>query len=304
LTAVPIIGRAPPAEPTALVYSDTTQPSHGRKREVRATTVSVRQIGKRALQLVAEELGDTSDLPRRPRTRADCAGVHRPCPFVSCQHHLYLDVSPDTGSLKYNFPDLEPDQLTDSCVLDLAARGGMTLEDVGAVMNVTRERIRQLEERATQKLERKKEGLRDYRNHAHDFDHAEIVAPQLPIVSRAALEARLAATRPPPAEPSPIVSPAVPVVSTEEVPMGGKWSPEQRAKFAATAAARRAEREADSVPAKRRKPKAAPDAPASTMDVSGLSVADLLEAHQLAQVIGIDVLRSLAARIQKGAGGE
>src|SRR5262249_33319259 len=40
----------------------------------------------------------------RPRTRAECKTGPRPCLFVSCKHHLYLDVNPETGSVKLNFP--------------------------------------------------------------------------------------------------------------------------------------------------------------------------------------------------------
>lgn len=91
-------------------------------------------------------------LPARPRCRAECENVPRPCPFLSCRHHLYLDVNASTGSIKFNFPDLEPWEMTESCALDVADRGGVTLEEVGAIINVTRERIRQLECRALQHL--------------------------------------------------------------------------------------------------------------------------------------------------------
>ena len=81
----------------------------------------------------------------RPATRADCLVMERPCPFVSCHHHLFLDVSENTGAIKVNFPDLEVDQLAETCSLDIADRGGATLEEVGALMNMTRERVRQVE---------------------------------------------------------------------------------------------------------------------------------------------------------------
>ena len=89
----------------------------------------------------------------RPQTRADCASIPRPCPFISCKHHLYLDVSPRTGSIKLNFPDLEVWQLPISCALDIAEAGGCTLETVGEIMNLTRERVRQLEVRALSRLQ-------------------------------------------------------------------------------------------------------------------------------------------------------
>ncbi|HMR73767.1 MAG TPA: sigma factor-like helix-turn-helix DNA-binding protein [Polyangiaceae bacterium] len=71
-----------------------------------------------------------------------------------------MDVSPKTGAIKLNFPDMEVWELPDTCALDIADRGGVTLEDVGAIMNLTRERIRQLELQALNRLET----LRDMRD--------------------------------------------------------------------------------------------------------------------------------------------
>ena len=71
---------------------------------------------------------------------------------MSCKHHLYLDVSPFTGTIKINFPDLEVWEMKVSCALDIAEYGGMRLEDVGELMNVTRERARQIEVQALSKL--------------------------------------------------------------------------------------------------------------------------------------------------------
>jgi hypothetical protein len=76
----------------------------------------------------------------------------RPCLFVSCKHNLYLDVNPETGSIKLNFPDKEIWELGETCALDVADKGGITLEEVGAIMNLTRERIRQVETRGLLKL--------------------------------------------------------------------------------------------------------------------------------------------------------
>ena len=88
----------------------------------------------------------------RPKTRADCINGPRPCLFVSCKHNLYLDVNPETGSIKLNFPDKEIWELEHTCALDVAEKGGITLEEVGAIMNLTRERIRQVETRGLMKL--------------------------------------------------------------------------------------------------------------------------------------------------------
>ena len=88
----------------------------------------------------------------RPKSRADCATGPRPCPYVSCKFNLYVDVNPRTGSVKMNFPDKELWELADTCALDVADRGGITLEEVGVIMNLTRERVRQLETRGLTKL--------------------------------------------------------------------------------------------------------------------------------------------------------
>jgi hypothetical protein len=88
----------------------------------------------------------------RPFVRGDCLHGMRPCPFVGCRYHLYLDVQP-SGSLTCNFPEIDPDELDESCILDtIDVRGPMTLEDVSVLMNLSRERVRQIEEAALQKL--------------------------------------------------------------------------------------------------------------------------------------------------------
>jgi hypothetical protein len=95
---------------------------------------------------------------RKPNTREECQGGQRPCPFVSCKYHLYLDVNPNTGSIKINFPHIELWEMPETCALDIADRGGTTLEEVGVIVNLTRERIRQVEALGLEKL--KEAGLR------------------------------------------------------------------------------------------------------------------------------------------------
>lgn len=84
----------------------------------------------------------------RPRTRADCLhgpNAVRPCPWVSCRWHLYLDVNPETGSIKLNFPDKEVWELEHTCALDVADQEGLTLLETGVRIHLTRERVRQVE---------------------------------------------------------------------------------------------------------------------------------------------------------------
>ena len=134
-----------------------------RKRDVRARTISVKRMTKRELELGRMLYPDVEDV-RKPVQRVECAGAERPCPFVSCKHHLYLDVSAKTGAIKLNFPDLEVWEMTETCALDVADKGGTTLEEVGAIMNLTRERIRQVEVKGLAKLEALKDmsALRDF----------------------------------------------------------------------------------------------------------------------------------------------
>jgi len=121
-----------------------------RRRTVRAYTIHP----KRMLHVLEEDRA-TYEAPveSRPTTRGECVGGARPCPFVGCRYHLFLDVNMRTGSIKFNFPDLEPEQLNESCALDIADRGGVALEDVGELTNITRERVRQIEVRAMARLE-------------------------------------------------------------------------------------------------------------------------------------------------------
>jgi sigma-70-like protein len=93
----------------------------------------------------------------RPRTRGDCSGQPRPCPWISCSHHLYLDANPKTGAIKLNFPALEVWEMTESCSLDVADRAGVTLKEVGRIYNLTRERIRQIETNGIRAIEESRE---------------------------------------------------------------------------------------------------------------------------------------------------
>lgn len=156
-----------------------------RKRDVRARTISVKRMTKRELEIGRLLYPETDYW--KPQTRADCKGGPRPCPYISCKHHLYVDVSPRTGAIKLNFPDLEVWDLKESCALDIADHGGTTLEDVGAIMNLTRERIRQVEVKALAKLEALSDmdTLRDY------VDEGPVGKRRLPKISQEELDPKV-----------------------------------------------------------------------------------------------------------------
>ena len=132
-------------------------PAQQKARRGRAKTQSIKRLSKKALAAGAvefppEETASYAHL--RPKRRGECldGGNNRPCPWVSCKHHLALDVSERTGSIKTNYPDVQVWEMPRTCALDEADRGGMTLEDVADTLNLTRERIRQIETNALRKL--------------------------------------------------------------------------------------------------------------------------------------------------------
>lgn len=132
-------------------------------------------LASSATGYLSAEYEDYFVAPRRPERRSDCLtaeqiiqlptynpetdgipvdGVNceRPCPYVSCRHHLYLEVHPDNGSIKINWKNVEIEQMPDTCALDVADRGALTLRQVGRMFDLTRERIRQLETKGMREL--------------------------------------------------------------------------------------------------------------------------------------------------------
>lgn len=92
--------------------------------------------------------------PPRPRTRGDCVHGPRPCPWA-CRWSLLYEVT-ERGGLKILHPDAngapDPDYVGPSCALDVADAGEHTLEEVAVLLNISRERVRQLEEAAGERV--------------------------------------------------------------------------------------------------------------------------------------------------------
>lgn len=113
-------------------------------RRQRARTLKAKPLSKEERLEYAEDFKTLEMI--RPKSRAECRDGIRPCPFASCKFHLYLDVNPKNGHVKYNFTDLDLWEMEETCALDVAERErGITLEEVGRFMNLTRERVRQVE---------------------------------------------------------------------------------------------------------------------------------------------------------------
>jgi len=101
--------------------------------------------------------------PHKPLTVLQCEPG--PCSRVGCEKNLYLDVDPVTGFIKLNFPDLDIDELEETCA-DRVARRAEELhrqprtEAVARLLNLTDERLRQIEVGAIKKLGPAVENLR------------------------------------------------------------------------------------------------------------------------------------------------
>lgn len=143
---------APTTELVRPLPEDSRKIRRNRRTRPRSKTIAMRDL----TVADGEPYVPTSPLTdvARPQTRAECREHPGACPWVACKHHLYLDVNPVTGSIKINFPDREPWELEHTCALDVAeSAGGLTLEQVGEITNLTRERIRQVEALGLSKLE-------------------------------------------------------------------------------------------------------------------------------------------------------
>jgi hypothetical protein len=112
--------------------------------------------------------------------RSECIGGHRPCPMVSCRHHLYTSEGegddlkltyfnqmvedgqtslfpseprgPQMVAPRWKFFDGIPEKaMPPSCSLDLADAGELSAEEIGALLGIDPERVRQLIDSAYEK---------------------------------------------------------------------------------------------------------------------------------------------------------
>ncbi len=149
----------------SLARPSTPPPTSRRARRARSRSIRIARGSHREARLALETAEALESAMDRPVKRSECADGPRPCPHVSCRHHLYLDVNPSTGTIKLNFPDLEVWELAISCALDVADLGGTAIELISELMNVTRERVRQIEMQALARLAHVADthALRDFR---------------------------------------------------------------------------------------------------------------------------------------------
>lgn len=189
----------------------------------RARTENVQRLPKTTLALGAAEY-PRSEHPRaghgKPATVGECRdlglGTALRCPYVSCRYHLALGVDEGNGSLRYSQPDGDPSLMLDTCALAVADRGGLTLDEVGERINLTRERVRQVETDALARLR-------------------ALLPPDARAMLDAFLDAERLAEPRTPALPAPVVRRYLPVVRAEAPPERPALDAEARA-LAATRA--------------------------------------------------------------------
>src|SRR5689334_9494944 len=122
------------------------------RRAARRRSIRVARASRNERERALLRARDLEQGVERPRWRKDCSGGPRPCPYVACKHHLYLDVSPQTGTIKLNFPELEVWELSESCALDVADSGAEAVAQACHLLNVLRGPIRQTEGFAMRKV--------------------------------------------------------------------------------------------------------------------------------------------------------
>jgi sigma-70-like protein len=108
----------------------------------------------------------------QPVTRANCVDGPRPCPWTSCRHHMLVEGELRGRDAVERSPAWAPGcrihpaargartleealvSLPASCALDVvdANPDGLSLEELGRLLSVTRERARQLEDIGLRKL--------------------------------------------------------------------------------------------------------------------------------------------------------
>jgi hypothetical protein len=137
--------------------------------------------------------------PDRPHVLGDCYdfkdadghivsnGVNamRPCPWATCEFHMAVEIN-RAGGLRvmkgWDETDEKGRALRPTCLIDLALEGGMSLEEVGRVFGIVRERVRQIESSALRKL---RKGGVDLRQTLSDLRRQAAEEPSGPDTSNA-----------------------------------------------------------------------------------------------------------------------
>jgi hypothetical protein len=137
------------------------------ERRRRGRTIAIPEREKVVHNFEKEILDNT-----RPKTRNDCKGIHRPCPWVGCKYNMFIDIGRN-GRIIYNNTYKSPlDMPCDkSCLLDIVEKyGGQTLDAIGDMISVSRERVRQIEAKAIEKCTKLKQLIEEKEEYIEIFD--------------------------------------------------------------------------------------------------------------------------------------
>jgi hypothetical protein len=107
-----------------------------------------KSLGRRASKAERADWEVPLRLPIYPATRGDCMDKTRPCVRYLCRYNLRFDVNLETGIPKDLYPGVDPDNAADTCALDVAERGGHTLQELGDLMSIVLEHARYEERQA------------------------------------------------------------------------------------------------------------------------------------------------------------
>jgi DNA-directed RNA polymerase specialized sigma24 family protein len=110
-------------------------------------------------------------LEERPTRRSQCKDGPRPCPWIACKHNKFIESIDSAGRIQRRVPGSNPEDIdpTDSCALDqeeqeervARQKGGLTYQKIGNEFGISRERIRQIEEKVFEKIRNNPEAKRD-----------------------------------------------------------------------------------------------------------------------------------------------
>lgn len=199
---LPVLAPVQRALPIALDLPITRDmrpaPQHHLGETERIARMSQRVLRETAKEYAVEIRRAERERPRDVREclASDLGAPGSPCPWVGCSRNTLLDVT-ETGSIKFRYAVRAADGTVDVDWDRVRAFGlptctervdpdGMTLDDLGAVLGVTRERIRQLETIALARLREVMD--RDERAALRDClaaldERADVIGAQLPSVT-------------------------------------------------------------------------------------------------------------------------
>lgn len=86
----------------------------------------------------------------RPKTRGDCIDGPRPCPWVSCRHHLGVDLF----EKPLRVVEHEGWEERETCSLDVADAGESSMRTIAYLMGMKHQRVDQIERTSIIKLQR------------------------------------------------------------------------------------------------------------------------------------------------------